>query len=204
MQEKNLLIIFTRNPELGKVKTRLAKDIGEEAALDIYTTLLHHTVKVTKNLQVRKSVWYSDRIAISDIWDAQAYDKYLQEGSDLGKRMENAFKSAFAEGYQKVVIIGSDLYDLSTSNLSEAFSQLTDHEVVLGPAKDGGYYLLGMNSLIPSIFSNKNWGNDSVLKDTLEDLKSQKIFFLETLNDIDYVQDLEGYSIFEKYLACKK
>ena len=120
---KNLLLIFTRNPELGNVKTRLAKTIGDEAALAIYKFLLEHTKQVTKNLPCDKAVYYSVKIREHDIWNPTIYQKKAQEGNDLGIRMHNAFQQAFSDGYEKVVIIGSDLPDLTSEHINEAFER---------------------------------------------------------------------------------
>ena len=195
-----LLMIFTRNPELGKVKTRLAKGIGNHAALEVYKMLLRHTREVTQNIEQQKSVWYSVQIREKDIWEPSIYAKNVQKGKDLGARMQSAFEQSFDSGYQKVIIIGSDLYDLKKEHLQEAFAQLNFNDIVLGPAQDGGYYLLGLKTVIPEIFRNKDWGSDTVLQNTLRDLKNQKVYLLETLNDIDYAEDLEGYKIFKEFL----
>lgn len=174
-QSEELLIIFTRNPELGKVKTRLAKDIGDEAALALYRFLLEHTVSVTASLKVDKQVFYSEKIQEDDIWNSAIFSKRLQQGLDLGQKMENAFREAFSENYKSVVIIGSDLYDLETKDLENAFFQLKTHDAVIGPAKDGGYYLLGMKSLNSSVFKNKKWSTNTVFKETLKDLKNKNV-----------------------------
>ena len=110
MKSKNLLLIFTRNPELGKCKTRLAKTIGDEKALEIYKFLLNHTVTITKALKVVKQVYYSETIWENDIWDNEIYQKKIQNGSDLGIRMKNAFKNGFDDGFEKIIVIGSDMY----------------------------------------------------------------------------------------------
>ena len=172
---KELLIIFTRNPELGKVKTRLAKDIGDEAALALYQFLLEHTVSVTAPLKMDKQVFYSEEIQENDIWDSDIFNKKLQIGQDLGEKMENAFREAFSENYKSVMIIGSDLYDIKIEDLENAFFQLKTHDEVIGPAKDGGYYLLGMKSLNSSVFKNKKWSTNTVFKETLKDLKNKKV-----------------------------
>src|SRR5690606_16244847 len=152
---KDLLMIFTRNPELGKVKTRLAKTTGNKAALEIYKFLLHHTFTITNRLNCDKIVYYSDTVNQNDIWNLN-YQKREQKGDDLGERMLNAF-SENLRNYDKVIIIGSDIYELKTEHIEQAFQKLNNHNVVIGPAKDGGYYLLGLKSLKPEIFKNKNW-----------------------------------------------
>ncbi|KGL58578.1 TIGR04282 family arsenosugar biosynthesis glycosyltransferase [Polaribacter sp. Hel1_85] len=188
--KKNLLLIFTRNPELRKVKTRLAKTVGEETALEIYTFLLQKTCNIASRVNADKAVYYSVKIRENDIWDANVFQKHQQVGQDLGIRMLNAFKNGFTAGYEKVLIIGSDLYDLTSENIENAFLQLDTNDVVLGPAVDGGYYLLGMNTLQEKVFKNKNWGTETVRKDTLNDLKDKKVKLLAFKNDIDVYEDL--------------
>ncbi len=195
-----LLLIFTRNPKLGKCKTRLAATIGEKAALEIYMILLQHTAEITKKLKCSKEVHYSDEISANDLWDNTNYTKHLQKGNDLGERMYNAFKSGFQEGYKKIIIIGSDIYDLNTEIIEEAFKEMENSDFVIGPAADGGYYLLGMKSLNKEIFYNKHWGTDKVLEDTLNNLNHKKVKLLQTKNDIDVYEDLKSIDVFQSFL----
>lgn len=197
---KNALIIFTRNPELGKCKTRIAKTIGDEAALEIYLYLINHIESITKNITVDKYVFYSDQIKEEDIWEKEIFKKKLQYGNDLGSRMENAFTELLGMGYQKIILIGSDLLELNSNHIENAFDLLSQNDYVIGPAHDGGYYLIGLKSLNPEIFKNKQWGNSSVLKDTLHDLEGQSVSLLETLNDIDVYEDLRNFEVFKNYL----
>lgn len=189
---KNLLLIFTRNPELGKAKTRLAKTVGDETALEIYKFLLERTHDISKKVSSDKAVYYSVEIKKNDIWNENQYQKKLQIGEDLGIRMQNAFKNGFEAGYEKVMIIGSDLYDLSSENIEKAFTELDENDVVIGPAEDGGYYLLGMKSLIKKVFENKEWGTSTVRKDTLADLIDKKVKLLSLKNDIDVYEDIKN------------
>ncbi|QNM85553.1 TIGR04282 family arsenosugar biosynthesis glycosyltransferase [Polaribacter pectinis] len=190
---KNLLLIFTRNPELGKAKTRLAKSVGDETALEIYKFLLERTRDISSEVKTAdKAVYYSVKIRENDIWNPDIYQKHQQFGEDLGIRMKNAFKNGFDAGYKKVLIIGSDLYDLSSKNIEKAFNELDTNDVVIGPAEDGGYYLLGMNTLEENVFKNKEWGTETVRKDTLTDLIDKKVKLLEFKNDIDVYEDIEN------------
>jgi hypothetical protein len=197
---KNLILIFTRNPELGKCKTRLAKTVGDENALTIYKILLNHTSKIVAEVEYDKAVYYSVKVRINDLWDDNIYQKHQQQGEDLGYRMQNAFADSFKSGYEKVIIVGSDLYDLTPKHIEDAFEKLTSHDVVMGPALDGGYYLLGMKNLHPNIFENKNWGTETVRNETLSDLKNKSVFLLEALNDIDVYEDVKNYDVFKPYL----
>ncbi|MEE9407543.1 MAG: TIGR04282 family arsenosugar biosynthesis glycosyltransferase [Polaribacter sp.] len=197
---KNLLLIFTRNPELGKAKTRLAKTVGDETALEIYKFLLQKTRDASSKVTSDKAVYYSVKIRTHDIWDGTIYQKHQQVGEDLGIRMLNAFKNGYNAGYEKVIIIGSDLYDLTTQNIENAFHQLDTNDLVIGPAEDGGYYLLGMNSLEENIFKNKDWGTATVRKDTLADLQDKKVHLLKELNDVDVFEDIEHHPAFQQFL----
>lgn len=195
----DLLIVFTRNPELGKVKTRLAKDVGDESALEIYKFLLEHTALVTKDLDVQKEVWFSEGIDEDQLWDSSVYSKRLQQGKDLGARMQHAFETGFDNGFRNIIIIGSDMYDLETSDLENAFSILKNKEYVIGPASDGGYYLLGMRNPEPKIFQNKQWGTSSVLRETLNDLKGKNIALTDLRNDVDLYEDIKDHEDFQKF-----
>ncbi|MEM9361731.1 MAG: TIGR04282 family arsenosugar biosynthesis glycosyltransferase [Bacteroidota bacterium] len=199
-KKTDLLLVFTRNPELGKCKTRLAAKIGDSAALDVYKFLLNHTVEFTKDLNASRFVYYSENIWENDIWDNTRYGKRIQEGENLGKRMENAFAHGFDSGFKKIIIIGSDMFNLAQSDLEEAFSQLDDHDYVIGPAEDGGYYLLGMKAMNPALFQDKAWGTESVLSNTLKDLEKESVFLLPEKNDIDYYEDIKDIKAFQPFI----
>lgn len=192
-QHDSLLMIFVKNPVPGKVKTRLAKTMGEEKALEVYLQLLQHTHKVTQKLAVDKAVFYSDEVMTGDIWEETNYQKFVQEGSDLGKRMVNAFKNAFSKGYRKAIIIGSDCFDITPKIINEAFAALPANNFVIGPSHDGGYYLLGMATLYAAVFKNKRWSSDEVLHDTLVDIRNMNGSYklLKELVDIDTEADLD-------------
>lgn len=192
MNHDNLLMIFARNPEIGKVKTRLAKTIGDEKALMIYLKLLEHTHAIADKVFADKAIFYASRVQDFDLLDYYKYPKFLQKGDSLGERMDRAFGQAFGQHYEKVVIIGSDCYELTTDMIEDAFAALDQHNVVLGPALDGGYYLLGMDRHYPHLFKDKKWSTADVLLDTILDLKKLKLSYqlLPTLNDVDEEKDL--------------
>ena len=197
---KNIILIFTRNPELGKCKTRLAKTIGDENALSIYKLLLNKTILATSNLDCDKVVYYSEKISENDNWDPNIYQKEQQEGYDLGERMLKAFEQNFNKGYEKVIIIGSDLFELTQKHIEEAFLSLNSNDAVIGPAEDGGYYLLGLKDKKEMIFKNKKWGTSTVRKDTLDDLSNEHVHLLEVLNDIDIYEDCLKYDELKPFL----
>jgi rSAM/selenodomain-associated transferase 1 len=191
------LIIFVRNPIYGKVKTRLAKDIGDDNALKVYYSLLKHTLNITQPINCSKFVYYADEVTYQDIWDIPGYSKRLQEGNDLGERMYHAMKDAFDSGFTKVLIVGSDCFQIKTEIIEKAIVLLNHYSAVLGPAIDGGYYLLALANLIPDLFFNKAWSTDQVSQQTISDFNRIGISYdlLEELNDIDDGSDLEDYII---------
>ena len=152
-----LLLIFCKNPILGNVKTRLAKDIGAKNALMIYQKLLEHTAYCVKNTRVKTTVFYDNKVEEHDVWTAIADLKKVQVTGDLGTRMAAAFQWGFDAGYGPIVLIGSDLWELTANDIKTAFKQLISNDVVLGPATDGGYYLLGMQQMEEKVFQNMPW-----------------------------------------------
>ncbi len=192
MQSKNLLIIFYRNPELGKVKTRLAKTLGDEKALAIYLKLSSHTRAITENLAIDKVIYYSNFVDTEDAWPNTTFQKKLQNGNDLGEKMNNAFVEGFQSGYERVCIIGTDCLELSKDIIQQAFDQLVCYDAVIGPAKDGGYYLLGMKKPMPELFKNKAWSSDTVATDTIQNFKVLSLSYaqLAVLTDVDEEKDL--------------
>ena len=189
---KQLLIIFYRNPELGKVKSRLAVAVGEERALALYLVMAAHTRKVAISIPANKVVYYSTFIDAEDNWPNSDFLKRLQQGDDLGEKMRRAFEDSFNSGYQSVCIIGTDSLELTEEILVNAFDVLNQHDAVIGPAADGGYYLLGMNRFIPELFLNKKWSTDSVCNDTIHDLQKLNYTYqlLPTIRDVDNENDL--------------
>lgn len=191
------LIIFIKNPELGKVKTRLAMEIGELQALKVYQLLLGITQKATDKVLCSKYVFYSDYIENDDNWENGNYIKRIQCRGSLGDRMLNAFKEITGMGHSPVVIIGSDCPEIEVEQIELAFESLQLQDVVIGPASDGGYYLIGMNRLYPQLFWDKSWSSPYLLNETLENLRNDKIRFkqIKELSDLDNVNDLYRYTL---------
>lgn len=188
------LIVFIKNPELGKVKTRLAKTVGNEKALAIYKALMGHTRDIALAVSTDRLLFYSQEIHPNDNWSTTNFKKHLQATGDLGTKMKAAFQQAFLD-HQKVVIIGSDCASLTPAIVKVAFQQLEKHAFVIGPALDGGYYLLGMNQYAPSVFEDIIWSTDSVLEDTKQRIKNLGMDYvlLPALSDIDYEEDWVKY-----------
>lgn len=168
------LIIFIKNPELGKVKTRLAATVGDEKALLIYMELLKHTQQIACAVEANRLLFYSKFMDTNDNWDNQAFQKQLQQGSDLGERMQAAFEQALVQ-HEKAVIIGSDCAALTPAIIENAFQALDTHDFVVGPAEDGGYYLLGMKQVEPTLFQKMEWSTDQVLPETLKRMEQSKL-----------------------------
>lgn len=189
---ENALIIFVRNPEKGKVKTRLAKDIGDDKSLAVYKYLLQYTRDVAISCNCSHFVFYSSYVHMNDEFNDDLFTKSVQEGDDLGERMMNAFKKVFDLGCKNVCIIGSDCYELDAEIINGAFEKLHENDLVIGPAVDGGYYLLGMKQLHVELFAPKEWGTSSVLDDTMDAITKAGLSYAElpVLNDIDTLEDL--------------
>ena len=185
--KKKAIILFTKNPELGKVKTRLAKTLGNEKALEIYKKLLIHTQEIVAPILVDKFVFYSEEIIENDAWSSEVYHKKIQKGIDLGERMKNAFQELFELNYDSICIIGSDCFELSSEIINGAFRVLKNNDVVVGPTFDGGYYLLGMNKLHSHLFENIIWSTETVFKETLFKIEKANLSkaILVKLNDVD-------------------
>ncbi len=190
------LIVFTKNALLGKVKTRLAKTVGDKNALLIYNELLKFTKTLILKVKTKKLIFYSDFVDTNDIFNAVVFEKYCQKGNDLGERMLNAFKVTFKLGYERAILIGSDCNELTPEVLEHAIRALDENDLVIGPAKDGGYYLIGMKKLHPKLFVYKNWSTPTVFKEAIFEAKELnfKYYLLPVLSDIDNEQDLGNLS----------
>ncbi|WP_158844778.1 TIGR04282 family arsenosugar biosynthesis glycosyltransferase [Algibacter sp. L1A34] len=200
---KELVIVFVKNIKLGKVKTRLAKTIGNQGAFDVYTELVEVTEKATKNLKADKRIYFSETI-VESMWKNDY--KTVQNGPDLGERMSNAFQQGFKDGYERIVLIGSDLPDITATQINSGLEALNKSDVVFGPAEDGGYYLVGFSKFYNFVFQNKPWSQDNLLKETLSQLKENRVTFstLETLNDIDTFEDLIASKFYQSNLELQK
>lgn len=199
--KKNALIIFVKNLLPGQVKTRLAATLGNDAAMDIYQQLLKSLHNKIQSLEVEKIVFYSEFME-DDIWDSAIFKKEIQQGNVLGERMENAFKVSLAAGNKKSIIIGSDCPAIDEHLLNIAFDQLDGCDIVIGPATDGGYYLLGMKKTYPFLFKDIEWSTDRVLQQTIELCNRNQLsyFLLPELSDIDEEKDL---TYFEELVMFK-
>lgn len=198
---QNHLIIFIKNPVLGTVKTRLAKTIGDEAALKVYKDLMHKCQLESLSTHTKRHLYYSRQIIEKDGWSSSDFEKKLQAEGDLGVKISEAFKSVFLEG-DRVIVIGSDCYDLSAETIEHAFKELENVDLVIGPANDGGYYLLGTKRFYPSLFEEIQWSTETVLNETLKQANELNLTVstLEELVDLDTLEDLEksGYQLKER------
>ena len=190
---KNALIIIAKYPEEGSVKTRLKGVLSDQERLKLYVTLLKHTVEKLKAIRGVDTF-----IAFAPEGSRKYFSQFnvglisLHKG-DLGIRMFEAFNKVFDIGYQKAALVGADIPDLSASIILNAMNILSDNKLVYGPAKDGGYYLVGMSRLIKEVFEDVPWSSDQTLKNSLSkaDECNYSVGFTETLSDIDTIDDLK-------------
>ncbi len=199
---KEHLIVFTRYPEPGTTKTRLIPRLGAEGAADLQRKMTEHTLSQVKRLSTRRELAVEIRYQGGDknlmqTWLGQDFEYRPQGSGDLGRRMKRSFQDAIRAGATEAVIIGTDIPELTNVIIRKAFDALKLKNLVLGPAKDGGYYLIGLqkNSLskaIPDLFSGINWGAGDVLEKTIEIAKHSGLSFtlLDVLKDVDHPEDL--------------
>ncbi|MDH5400765.1 MAG: TIGR04282 family arsenosugar biosynthesis glycosyltransferase [Cyclobacteriaceae bacterium] len=190
---EELLIVYVKNPVPGLVKTRLAAEVGAKTACRIYEWLLRDTKSAVEGLPMDVRLSYHSTISRLDMWDNSRYQKTLQKGSNLGEKMYHDIHHALDEGYKKVCLIGSDIYGLDSDHLLMAFNVLDSYNTVIGPARDGGYYLIGFTAGkkdIQSVFDGISWGSSMVMRQTTEKLGGTQYGLIETLRDIDELDDL--------------
>lgn len=192
------LIIFIKNPELGKCKTRLAATIGDVKALSVYLKLLDHTRDVAQDLPINKYLFYNDHVNSDDAWPNNIFIKSKQSNGDLGNRMSEAFKIVL-QHETKAIIIGSDCPEINQTVIKNAFEALNQTDFVIGPTFDGGYYLLGMKQNSSFLFENMTWSVDTVFNETLARIKahSKSYTVLDYKSDLDNEHDLNRFPNFK-------
>lgn len=187
----NTLIIFAKNFITGKVKTRIAATTSSEYALKCYKKLLEHTLSIAAKVNAKRLLCFSDFKPQKNFLDKD-FEFQLQDGVDLGQRMRNALDNSFQNGSERSVLIGSDCLELTPSLISEAFYLLEKVDIVIGPAKDGGYYLIGMKQMHRGLFEDKKWSHSEVFADAIKVIEDENLSFslLPCLKDVDHYQDL--------------
>ncbi len=190
------LIVFTRYPEPGKTKTRLIPDLGPEGAARLHRDMTCHTLAHARRLVRRRASLTVDfaggHTALLREWLGPDLEYRPQGAGDLGERMARAFRKAFQEGMDRVVIIGTDCPGLTVDSLHKAFNALQGHDLALGPATDGGYYLIGLRRPTPDLFVGIPWGTGAVLEETLAAARGLDLSVanLPTLTDVYRPEDL--------------
>lgn len=198
MKNNNALIIIAKQPEKGSVKTRLNGNMPEEKVLKLYTYLLEHTIHKLKAIPgVDTFIAYAPERAENYFLRFGVNLIVLPEG-DLGTRMFHAFREVINRGYQKTALVGADIPDLSAAIILNAYDVLSTHDLVFGPARDGGYYLIGMRKLVREVFEDVPWSSDQTLKRSLDQTKKAgySVDFTEILSDIDTIEDVKRAGIF--------
>jgi uncharacterized protein len=195
-EEDDCLILFVKWPQKGKVKSRLSVALDEDTILDLYTCFVEDLLHTVKESGIRPVITFypSDEGESVRNWLGSEYRYVPQMGDELGERMKNAFLRAFAQGYSRVVLIGSDFPDLPAEIINGAFVSLNDHDAVIGPAEDGGYYLIGFrnDAFSPRIFDDIPWSTASVFARTMEILRGEgcDVHQLRFWRDIDRPEDI--------------
>lgn len=194
------MVVFVRAPEEGKVKTRLARTLPAATVLRIYKFFVEDLLERLRGAGMQIVVCYTPREAFQTMvaWIGTDYEVMPQNGVDLGERMANAFRALFDRGWTRIALVGSDFPDLPVSVIQEAFDRLDDHGAVIGPARDGGYYLIGFRAdgFLPAVFEEMPWGTDGVYKKTRERFArgGTGVHFLRPWQDIDDTEDLIDFT----------
>jgi hypothetical protein len=194
---RSCLMLFARYPEAGKVKTRLIPAVGGEGAACIYQEMAEYTLHQARAVASTKGtalqLWFTggNQDALRH-WLGPDLTYYAQPEGDLGTRLMHAFQSVFDQGYRAVIAIGTDCPALDSGILIQALESLENHELVLGPATDGGYYLIGLRRPIPELFRGIAWSTAEVLQQTeaIAEQLSLSRYRLASLTDIDNPEDL--------------
>jgi rSAM/selenodomain-associated transferase 2/rSAM/selenodomain-associated transferase 1 len=196
------LIVFTRYPEPGRTKTRLIPHLGAKGAADLQRRMTEHIVSQIRNLTASRPVSIEIRYEggnqqLMEDWLGSNYIYSPQSKGDLGRRMGRAFEAAFVNGAAAAVIIGTDVPGISLEILYQAFNSLQNNDLVMGPADDGGYYLIGLkqssfNRALPQLMTKISWGSELVLDQSVKiaERMGLKYTLLEKLADVDRPDDL--------------
>jgi rSAM/selenodomain-associated transferase 2/rSAM/selenodomain-associated transferase 1 len=210
------LIIFTRYPEPGKTKTRLIPALGKQGAADLQRRMTEHLISKTRKLSSSHPLSIEIRYeggnqTLIQNWLGPQFTCYPQHQGDIGRRMRLAFNEAFQSGVDTAVIIGTDIPDISMEIIKSAFEYLDDHDLVLGPARDGGYYLVGINKVSwlkanPLLFEGIHWSSAEVLSQSLDAAKKLDLshILLKKLDDVDRPEDLDVWHKEAQMAAHKK
>src|SRR5262249_22187325 len=179
--------IFSKTPRIGKVKTRMRPVLGEPQCLELHLALLRDTLALVQNIPAQAFLYLSDA---GDLPFASPFPIRFQKGANLGQRMENAFAELLAE-HQTVVMIGIDSPIMPASTVERGFELLHTNDLVFGPAEDGGYYLIGMNTVVPEAFRNIDWGTSAVLQQSQKAVSGRSYALLDRCYDVDVPADLD-------------
>jgi len=184
--------IFAKPPCPGLVKTRLIPDIGADKAARVYRYCLEYTLETVRQSGLEFHLYLSE-VCDEELFQDEEYS--VQKGRDLGARMFNAIRDLLVTSTDGAIIIGSDCLDITPGHLLQAARELSDHELVILPAFDGGYALIACIRADPELFRNISWSSDQVLEQTLAHAErlDYRVSLLETVRDIDTLQDLEQY-----------
>jgi hypothetical protein len=198
------ILMFVKNPEEGMVKSRLASSIGDTAALDLYRCFVKDMMEMLTGTGYPYIIYFHPPYARSTIvqWLGDTHLLLPQTGDNLGERMKNAFFEVFSKGYQNAILIGSDSPDLPGWLISEAFASLHNHDAIIGPSLDGGYYLIGFraDTFLPEVFDRMPWSTQEVFTRTIDILQKEDflIHILPQWRDIDTFDDLKALYVISR------
>jgi len=196
-QTKSALIVFARQPSMGQVKTRLVRELPEELVLELYKGMVKDVLRMVRGVCGSSRYVFHAGVPRAGSEFFERYEKSFvlkkQNGTDLGARMLNALRGCRKDGCDRMVLIGTDCLSVNEKDILTAFSKLASHDIVLGPSRDGGYYLIGLKDPFPELFEGISWGTARVFAQTVSRIKkfNKKVYFLKLRADIDTLEDLK-------------
>jgi rSAM/selenodomain-associated transferase 1 len=207
MNEDNILLIFVKAPQTGQVKTRLQPNLSVHQSLSLHKAMAEDLVtrfRDTDFCHVKVFFWPTDVRSDMQKWLGDHLEYLPQEGSSLGERMHSAFARELGRKCKKVVIIGSDMPDLGETSVQKAFASLESCDVVLGPCRDGGYYLVGLKEPHPELFQDVSWSTGYVLEQTLQNARSSRltVCLLGVRSDVDTYSDAQ--ELWQQVVAARQ
>lgn len=210
---EKVIVVFLRAPEKGRVKTRLARDVGDDTALLLYRAFAARTLDAARGgaATCRVLFYPPGKQHLVAAWLGKDYAYATQTGGDLGQRMANALAAEFSRGADRALLVGTDIPQVRSGHFHRAFQLLEERDTVLGPSADGGYWLIGFtqSGFTPQVFEGIEWSTDRVCRDTLDRMADagRSVGLLPELRDIDTLADLnavpEAYGIYKSVEALK-
>lgn len=197
-EPSSILLVFGREPVPGKTKTRLGRTLGMDTACELYCQMLSYVLEMSREVSNERRLYLpAGDVVQGERFALEGWTQHPQVSGDIGARMKGAFEEAFAAGAERAVLVGSDIPSLTADILERAFAALDEAEMVFGPARDGGYYLIGQRAPSRNVYDNITWSTAEVWSQTEAHLQTQGISYAV----VDVLDDLDDEDALHRYLT---